>query len=181
MRKGNSNLHRSLTPLLLRLGAKTQGNACLLNIFDNGYVSSTPPVLPNSALTIPLCSIYHRCCQPLKGEERLNSLSKATPLKSIRVGIGTQVQPPHFYSPASTTLRCGSKSVVGCWKLMKFLNYSGFRYLFPFLYLHASHLIVQLYLRQREGRHKTHSFSGYLVSSLSEIWGRSKKKNLCLK
>lgn len=174
MRKGNSDLHRILTPLLFRLGAKTQGNACLLNIFHNGYVWSTPPVLSTSALTIPLCGIYHRC-RPLKGEERLNSLSKATPLKSIQVGTGTQVQPPtSIHQPAllwdvaqSQCLAAGHR-----WSF-SIMQASG---IFTFLYLHASHLIVQLYLRQREGRHKLHSFSRCLVSSLSEIWRRSKKK-----
>ena len=56
-------------------------------------MSSSPPVLSNSAPTTPLRAIYHRY-PTLKGKESLNSLSKATPLKNIRVGIQTQISTP---------------------------------------------------------------------------------------
>ena len=123
---GRCDLCRSLTPLSLRRGVKTQGKVCLLSMFDNkagGWMSSSLPVLSNSAPTTPLRAIYH-CYPPLKGEERLNSLSKATSLKNIRVGIQTQVSTPASIHYPALLWDAALKFGLGC-QILAEVSYSS--------------------------------------------------------
>ena len=151
-------------------------------MFDNkagGWMSSSLPVLSNSAPTTPLCAIYH-CYPPLKGEERLNSLSKATSLKSIRVGIQTQISTPASIHYPALLWDAALKFGLGCQILAEvsylFKPVASFRFsLFASQSLDPS--VVSL---PERGGTKIHSLSRSLGSSLAKIC-RSNEKNLCLK
>ena len=58
MKRGRNDLHRILRRLTLRLGAQTQGDACLLPVFDKAdvSVSSTSLMSPYLILTFP-CTV----------------------------------------------------------------------------------------------------------------------------
>ena len=140
-------------------------------------MSSSPPVLSNSAPTTPLHAIYH-CYPTLKGKERLNSLSKAAPLKNIRVGIQTQISTPTSIPYPALLWDEALKFGLGCRILAEVSHL--FRPLASFcLSLFAGqsldHSVVSL---PERGGTKIHSLSRCLGSSLSEICRSNEKKSL---